>query len=138
MYLKSRKETQGKYKLLNENNDPYLKWKKIWNKKYNFDDNECNNLHIKPFIINKDSTVQWFQTKINHRILGTSTFLCKIKLTYGSMCTFCSIVDETIEHLFWECEYVNKFLKEAITWLSNKTYILLSIKCQSCSGYTKI
>ena len=33
------------------------------------------------FKITKDSAVQWFQTRINHEILATNTFLCKIKLT---------------------------------------------------------
>ena len=35
-------------------------------------------------------------------------------------CIFCSLVDKTIEHLLWECEYVNKFLKEAISLLSQQ------------------
>ena len=48
-----------------------------------------------------------------------STVYCKIKVTNDSRCTFCSLVDETIEHLFWECECVGKFLNEAITWLSH-------------------
>ena len=90
-----------------------------WNKKYKFEDNEWKKIYIEPFKITKDSTIQWFQTRINHKILATNTFLCKIKVTNDSRCTFCSLVDETIEHLFWEFECVGKFLNEAITWLSH-------------------
>ena len=90
-------------------------------------------------MITKDSTVQWFQTRINHKSLATNTFLCKIKLTNNSKCTFCSLVDETIEHLYWKCEYVNKFLKEAITWLSQQNLLIdLKMKSHSCLVYIKI
>ena len=62
--------------------------------------------------------MQWFQTRINHKILATNKFLCKIKVTNDPKCSFCAISEETIEHLLWECNYVKDFLHEAINWLS--------------------
>ena len=59
VYLKSKKGTQDMYKVLNENNEP-PSGKISWNKKYNLDDNEWKKIYIEPFIITKDSTVQWF------------------------------------------------------------------------------
>lgn len=119
VYLKSQKGTQDMYKILNENKDP-PSGKISWGKKYNFDEEEWKKIFREPFIITKDYTIQWFQTRINHKILATNTFLYKIKLTNNPKCTFCSQVDETIEHLFWECEYVNKFLMDVISWIGQQ------------------
>ena len=62
--------------------------------------------------------MQWFQIRINHKILATNKFLCKIKVTNDPKCSFCAISEETIELLLWECNYVKDFLHEAIHWLS--------------------
>ena len=70
-----------------------------------------------PFKITKDTTVQWFQSRINHKILATNTYLYKIKLIGDPKCTFWNKTDETIEHLLWECEHVKSFLNETISWL---------------------
>ena len=86
------------YNLLGKNNDTPT-WKTSWNKKYRFDENEWKIIYTEPFKITKDSTVQWFQTRINHKILAANTFLCKNKLRNDRKCTFCSIADETIEHV---------------------------------------
>ena len=44
-------------------------------------------------------------------------------------CTFYSLVNITFEHFFGECECVNKFPNEAITWLSQQNlHIALSEK----------
>ena len=70
-----------------------------------------------PFKITKYSTVQWFQSRINHKILATNTLFYKMKLIGDPKCTFCNKRDETIKHLLWECECVKRFLKETILWL---------------------
>ena len=87
------------YNLLNKNNEP-PNGKIYWNKKYKFEDNEWKNIYREPFKITKDSTIQWFQTRINHKILATNTFLCNIKVTNDSRCTFGSLADETIKTPF--------------------------------------
>ena len=69
-----------------------------------------------PFKITKDSTVQWFQSRINHKILATNTLSYKMKLIGDPKCTFCNKRDETIEHLLWEWECVKRFLNETILW----------------------
>ena len=104
---------------LSENNDTPT-GKISYNKKYRFDENEwkIHVIYTEPFEITEDSTVQWFQTRINHKILATNTFLCKIKLTNDRKYTFCSKEDETIEHVLWECNCVKKFINEVTTWVS--------------------
>ena len=80
LQIKNKKGTQAMFKLLSENNDTPT-GKIAWNKKYRFDENEWKIIYTESFKITKDSTFQWFQTRINHNILATNTFLCKIKET---------------------------------------------------------
>ena len=56
-----------------------------------------------PFIISKDTKLQWFQSRINHFILGTNSLLNKINQIFENKCQFCKEDDETIEHIFWNC-----------------------------------
>lgn len=62
-------------------------------KKYNSDDNQWQSIFLTPFRITKDSTLLWFQTTINHKILATNTFLYKIKVSFDPKCTLCSSTD---------------------------------------------
>ena len=70
-----------------------------------------------PFHVTSDKKLQWLQYRINCRILGTNSYLCKIKIKNSDLCTFCNIESETIVHLFWDCIYVNPILGEFVTWV---------------------
>jgi hypothetical protein len=69
------------------------------------------------FIVTQNTKLQWLQYRINQRILGTNTFLYKIKVKDNAFCTFCQEDEETIEHLFWNCETVQAFIDEIDSWL---------------------
>ena len=43
--------------------------------------------------------------------------LYKIKVKDNAFCTFCQEDEETIEHLFWNCEIVQAFIDEIESWL---------------------
>ena len=105
------------YNLLNKTTD-IPPGKISWTKNYKFEEDEWGKIFSGQFKITKDSTVQWFQSRINHKILATNTLLYKMKLIEDPKCTFCTKRDETIEHLLWECECVKRFLNETILWLT--------------------
>ena len=67
------------------------------------------------FNISKDTYLQWFQTRILHRILGVKSLQFRMNITSDNLCTFCNEHEETLIHLFWECKYS----KEIITYVSN-------------------
>ena len=119
IYIKSKKGSQDMYKLLNESKETPTGMI-AWNKKYDFDKNEWKRIFNEPFRITRDTTMQWFQIRINHNILATNKFLTKIKIINDPKCSFCSQEDETIEHLLWECEHVQKFLHDTISWLNDQ------------------
>ncbi len=72
-----------------------------------------------PFKISKDSKLQWFQYRINNRILGTNYLLKKKKGIKGNdSCTFCGSSPETLSHLFWDCDIVKNFWKNIQDWVN--------------------
>jgi hypothetical protein len=73
---------------------------------------DWNHIFGMPFSITKDSTLQWFQFRIIHRIIGTNYLLYQINYKSSAECSFCHSVTETIEHIFWECKYVKMFIAE--------------------------
>ena len=77
MDLKSKKGAQDMYNLLNETTD-IPAGKISWTKNYKFEEDEWGEISSGPFKITKDSTVQWFQSRINHTILAANTLLYKI------------------------------------------------------------
>ena len=79
---------------------------------------------------NKNPVIQWFQTSINHNILVTNSLLFKIKLKNNTFCYYCHQREETITHLFWQCDKIQQFLKELIQWLKSE-----NIQCDISEEY---
>ena len=53
-----------------------------------------------------DSTVNWLQYRILHRILPVKYYLKKINITASDSCTFCNENSETIQHVFVKCKKI--------------------------------
>jgi hypothetical protein len=66
-----------------------------------------------------DTKTREFQFKILHRIVFTKKLLFKIGKTASPLCSFCSKYDETIEHLFLDCEKVLIFWVDLFHFLNN-------------------
>ena len=98
-------------KLIKNNVKPSSLKKRL--EEFNNDDYLTNILqHFKiPFTCCSDTHLQWFQTRINHRILGTNFLLKKMNIKDNDLCSFCRNEQETILHLFYECPIVNVFVK---------------------------
>ena len=81
-------------------------------------------------IVNKitsDTNLRFFQYKLINRILATNTFLTKIGIKDDNTCSFCRENNETLVHLFYDCQYVSQF------WQTLKTYI--KTKCPNTGDY---
>lgn len=79
-----------------------------------------NHYILPPFKSCKNTKLQWFQYRINQRIISTNDFLFKIKLRDNNLCTFCNNTAEKIEHLFWYCEIINNFWIEVEDFIYKK------------------
>jgi hypothetical protein len=75
-------------------------------------------------------TQNWFKYRIIHRILGTNTFLYKIKVKDCNLCTFCKEEPETIEHLLWGCHKVSDLWHELNRWIFEMTYIEIPLNLE--------
>ena len=73
-----------------------------------------------------DAQLKWFQFRLLHRLLPTKRFLYIRKLSESSVCTFCQREEESILHLFWDCQHVQKFWSDVTAWLNNN--------CVTCTG----
>ena len=103
------------YEILKSNQEEPL-GKIGWNRSFDLSDAEWENIFSLPFKLTQNTKLQWFQFRINHKILATNLFLHKIKKIDTNICTFCIKEIETIEHIFWECEVVQG-LSEAFSTL---------------------
>ena len=93
--------------------------KKWWQKHY-----------ILPFKLTKDTKLQWLQYRIIYRILATNSYLFRIGYKNSEMCTFCNFDKETIQHLFWECTYVQEFWNSTISLINNKLNVNIQLTVQ--------
>jgi hypothetical protein len=91
------------------------KWEEIL--ALGLDETKWREIFKLPFIVTQNTKLQWLQYRINQRILGTNKFLYKIKVKDDAFCTFCQEDEETIDHIFWNCEIVQAFLVEKIIFL---------------------
>lgn len=73
-----------------------------------------------PFKLTKESKTQNFQYNFIHRNITTNTFLLKCKIVESSLCSFCNEAIETIDHLFWECFYTQRFWNQVRKYINNK------------------
>ena len=66
------------------------------------------------------SIIRNFQYKFLTRILPTNKWLYKCKLVNSSLCDFCNMFTDSINHLFWECQHIQQFWRDLHTFLATK------------------
>ena len=88
--LQRRKGTKDMSNIMTENKEN-IAGQIRWNKIYNVEKEDWKNVYGMPFYVTKSAKLQWFQFRINYKILATNTFLCKINASNNSLCTFCNM-----------------------------------------------
>ena len=86
-------------------------------------------IHSLPFLVALDTKSREFQYKIINRYLVTNTFLKKIGKIDSALCTFCGMLDESLEHLFVTCHFTTLLWRELIAWCNDR-----QIKVESLSA----
>ena len=76
--------------------------------------------YVIPFKSTTDTSLRSFHYKCLTQILPTNKDLHTYKYKPSQLCDFCSSYSETIEHLFWECRYVQIIWNELIAFLNTK------------------
>ena len=57
----------------------------------------------------KDTKLIAFNFKLIYRIIATNDFLKRINISEDNKCTFCKSENESIEHLFYDCNITSQF-----------------------------
>ena len=102
---------------LNESSSPPTALEK-WNFVFGISDwdvvfNKCHRTTV-------DVQLKWFQLRLLHRILPTRRYLAMCNLIDSPLCTYCSVEVESIQHLFWNCQIVQKFWSDLLQYLRDK------------------
>ena len=85
---------------------------KKWNSLFdNIDKQTWDKYYLMPFRVTKNTKFQWFQYRVIHHILATNSLLFKIRIVISPLCVLCNSERETIIHLLWECQEVQKLLQ---------------------------
>ena len=77
-----------------------LNWKKIYNKVYK---------------TSVDVKLRWFQMRLLYRILPTNRLLYIKHIKDNGFCNFCNVEEQNLDHLFWDCPFVELFWKYLYT-----------------------
>ena len=89
-----------------------------WNSIYNIEDETWKSIYQSPFKLPIGTKLQWFQTRINHRILPTRKYLHNLKYTQSPNCNFCR-EEETMSHMLWKCPETQSLINSFIRWTMN-------------------
>ena len=68
------------------------------------------------------------QIRITHRIIATNVVLQAMGVCNNNVCIFCKSERDSIQHLFWNCNHVNKFWYNFEKVLNDKCGIVFNLK----------
>ena len=81
-----------------------------WNVAHNIDDDHWKNIFKAPFLSVREAKIQYFQFRCVDRILGTNSLLFQMNLSTSPLCSFCNSINESINHIFWDCPRISSFI----------------------------
>ena len=120
------------YKLLCENDEIPVAQKKFESGNTRLSPENWGHFYSLPHLCTYDTSLIYFQYRVLHRILPTNVYLHKIGIVDSEFCNFCKNQPESLEHLFYDCPFVNNFLDTVVKWLNidincliNRTNVLL-------------
>ena len=117
--LTTKSGTAPIYKVLLESNEKYQGYIK-WSSKTEIDKTDWLESFEKLKNTTQDTKLRWLQYRILHNILTTNKSVSNYKRDQTPLCTFCNKHNETILHLFWECQKVKCFLKSLEKVINNR------------------
>ena len=117
LLIKSKKEGKDFYTILNQNLEKPTSQHK-WNNVYNIEEETWKAIYSFPFKLSLGTKMQWFQTRINHRILPTKKYLYNMKYVPSPRCNFCQ-EEEAMNHMLWQCQESQNLLREFKIWFNN-------------------
>ena len=124
---KNKKGSKDFYNILEDKQEinTYNKWEDKLNRQISTD--TWRLVYKSCFQTIKDNYLIYLQFKIISGILGTRSLLYKISITDNYNCPFCKEHEETIQHLFYECDQILLLWQLLYEWIFNKTKIRINL-----------
>ena len=69
----------------------------------------------------KDNDIIWLQYRILNRILGTNKLRFAMSQINSNKCRLCQIHEESLFHMFYDCDITKQFHNNLRKWIENKT-----------------
>lgn len=118
LIIKTQQGNKFIYNLLMEKKPQTEKKAEIkWKNQFSDDNLDWKRIYTTMLKTTKDIKLQNFQYKFLMRVIPTNTFLLKCNIAISALCDFCAMEIETLQHLFWECLYVQQFWTEYSNFL---------------------
>ena len=136
--IKSKKGSKDFYKILHQNQEIKIhnKWDEISNT--SITQPEWRQIYKICFKTMKDNYLIYLQYKIINQILGTRSLMYKMSITPDKYCSFCNDHEETLTHLFFDCNLVFLLWQVLYEWIFTKTNIRITLnKTAFLLGYTE-
>ena len=92
------------------------KWHNIYKNLNSSIDNKWNEIYKLNFSIARDTKLQSFQYKINHRIIACNYWLKQIKIKNTNLCNYCNTQIDTIQHFLIQCHTTKQFWNSFTDW----------------------
>ena len=118
--MKNKSGASFIYSTFSNNNKNICKGFEKWNRLLNIEKDEWLGFFSLLKFTTRDTKLRWFQFRILHNILTTNRSVAKYCNEQSHLCTFCNKESETIQHLFWSCEMVNKFWKDLASMINKR------------------
>ena len=95
-------------------------------------------IYVLPRLLTLDSYSRSFQYKILNNVLYLNKKLFKFRKSTSPLCSFCKLSDETVLHLFYECNIILNLWNELDLFFENEFTLLDLIPQAVFSGFLNV
>lgn len=84
------------------------------------DAEEWSEIYLRPFSAARETRLQSFQFRVEHRLITCNRLLFRYKIKQEDNCSYCDGRD-TLEHFFYQCPISRRFWNLALDWFKEAT-----------------
>lgn len=119
--------------LVKEKKPKIIKQVTAWNNELNNENINWKLVFLTPITLTIETKLRAFQYKYLMNILPNNTYLLKISIASTAMCDFCCTLLETIEHMFWRCQYAQDLWNNVYSLISQNNETMTCISFENVS-----
>ncbi len=104
-----------------------VKSQQKWDERVDHKIEDWESIYMIPRNCTNDTKLINFQYKLYLNAVTTNILLLKLGIKCSSLCSFCQSDIESITHIFWFCNHVQKLIGEILSWLENNITLELNM-----------